>query len=404
MKRIVLVITIFCILLTSCQSSDASNERDGVFFDTDVYNGSYDSDPNFMIPGTQFCETDDAYYGIVLDDTYYKIESYDKASGQRGYLCGNSNCKHNDETCDAIIFPTISGISVYDDRIYWAEQSRIDDSMINIVSKNLDGTDYKICRTLSREKLDALVRDFCIKVHRGDMYFSGVSYKVTDESVSNTVIVTAESLFDDESITVIENDYGNLYPTVNVQMIGNNMYIVISTTDISDASSYKYTLEVYLWNKPTQKLKRLYKGDSPVTVWHSWIVPEVGVYFSGINHKLNDVPTNVYKLDFSNKKIQFLFDYSELSEEYAFPFFADNMVVASTPDANWCCVKDFEGNLIMNKELRNVEDYVLEKEQRIGRTFLGADENCIYFSYCENKYYAAFPLDDKKGEILWGQK
>ncbi len=217
--------------------------------------------------------------------------------------------------------------------------------------------------------------------------------------------MSAESPLDDgESITVIEKDYGNLYPTVNIQMIGTNIYIVISTTDISDESSYKYNLEVYSWNNTTQKLKRLYKGESNVTIWHSWVIPGTGVYFSGINHKMNDVPTLVYKLDFSTKKIQFLFDYSEQSEEYAFPFFADNMVVASTPEASRCCVKDFEGNVIINKELNNIEDYVRENEQSIGRAFLGADKYCLYFSYCENTYYAAFPLSDKEGEILWESK
>ena len=360
----------------------------------------FEADPNFMFPNTSFCETSDAYYGIVPSDAGNRIMYYAKSNGAHGILCAKVGCNHDSSDCNALVYPTASGISAYDGRLYWAARDMDNDLVMSIFSLRLDGTDRQVVKVIPEEELDGLNGSVYVKVHRGYMYFAGASY---DDGM---IRVTAEELSrHGDRITLLERAGDN----IKMQMSGNKITMLIHSTVIGENGIRKNTVEVYEWNTATRVFTGIFSGEVPINVFDMRLDGEI-VYLTGSDPEKKSIPSAVYCLDINSREFSLKFDFSDVSEGFGCPYLSDGKVTAMSADNSLVCVKDYDGNgviyndmSIFDNELKFVIE-AIDADFTLSRRYIGANDKYLFFDYCDGRYLVAVPTDGREPIYLWNSR
>ena len=395
-KAIIILIVVFFSSCSNTNKNEIYSRPD--LLDSIDYIFETDVNPNFMISGNSFCKSDDAYYCVTPYEYGYRIISYNIETSKSSILCSKHECMHIDETCNAFSYPTVSGMSIYENKLIWVATDPEHLDKVNIFSLNLDGTERKVIKTLSSRILDDLNDSVYVKVHRGYMYFGGVC--INDDGIS-VKIIAEELSKNGKSMNLLSMSNVQGYPILDVQILENKIYASVSIANIDDHGKFSYDYELYSWETEQYNMETLYSGYSPIFIWDTWIVPNDVVYLSGFNHDNSVRPNVVYKYNFTSNKFEFLFDYSNDKEEYSYPYFADNKVIATTTDKSWISIKDFDGNTLNQNNYKKIENEIVEEQGWLSRAFVGADDDYIYYNYCTGAYYVALPISNSKPAIIW---
>lgn len=381
-------------LLLLCACGHVS--RDDDLFGTSEYLPDYDVPRGFTRAFLRFCRWGDTYY--CVEQMSDRLMVCDSESGYSGPLCAKPECLHRDSDCNAYICSGISGLQVYDGKLYWAAKAPGNSRIVNIYSEELDGTGRRVVKELPAAIL-AFNADFYVQFHRGYAYFAGITDKVIKGVPSYHVTINAEELSaGGESIAVFERDYSAGYCTFRMQIIGSKVYYMVSTAERSPDDMFCFVdckIEVCSWDMVSHETETIFDGNTPIAAREIWIVPDEGMYITSI-----DGSGGVCRLDFHTKETEFLFDFRGEERECDFPYFAENMVVAT--GKGYIMAKDFEGNIVFEKDVSETENIFLEENNMgVSEIYAAADDEYIYISYNTMRSYAAYPLDGSEAKVLW---
>lgn len=346
-----------------------------------------EADQSFLIPGTSFCETDDAYYGIAEMENGAVLMYSDKTTGKGGVLCAKPDCGHDTENCNAFLIPLASGLSVYEGRLYWAAQDGFGGEA-KVYSLRLDGTDKKAVCRIPSEVFKGGAQIFA-KVHRGKMYFGGV-YKTVSGGVATEMIkvTSLELKHGGKCCTLFEKDGGFL----QMQMRGNAVYM---------ATGCGRDISVYCWNTSDERLSEIYSGELPEAVHSIRLDGSQGAYFAGEGD-------SVYYLDFKTEEAECKFGFDDIMPgivNFAEPYICDGTAVAEDMWGNAViCLKSFDGRFMMVYSVAEIEKKIAEMsgEESVERHFLGFDGDNLYYDYCGGKYCVAIPYEYGAPKLIWG--
>ena len=249
--------------LFACSSSDPLLEQQ---FHTDAYLPSYDMQNSFGLLSAT-CETEEAYYFSSIYGHY--IWYVNKETGEYGKLCGNPQCKHDGAGCNAyMISSPMSGLSLYEERIYWTSNPTVSSSDYYLFSMNLDGTDRR-----QEQKLPGLVDggNPMMRVHRGYVYtavlISDVENGVPIEALRLTQAILGK---EDSAKTIFEHTHEAGPIGYEMQLYGNVLYFLYSYE--AQSTLYAYSIE-------DASLKTLYEEQDINRYAESLWVDESGVYW-----------------------------------------------------------------------------------------------------------------------------
>lgn len=409
MKKCIIVLLLFCVVFSSCKKQEKDYLTEKVF-DTEEYLPQYDATYSYNYISENFCETETACYGMMFNDPQY-LHYYDKTMGTSGVLCGKVECMHNSWECNAYLPIGSWGLNIYDGHLYWIggmAQERHLDTGCYVWRMDLDGNNREKVKTVSScvFQQESGMNMF-VQFHRGYLYASGLALNVVDGQAIPSVEITAEDIAGttEEYVTVLNKEYEGCSVLFKTHLVGNNMYILISTHQNGTSG-----LELYQWNSKTRELITLYQDmDAEITCGDIWAVAGDGVYLS--QSALEDGEnTHIYKYDFETSELTCCFEVAYAGRNFTTATFANGLVEAvdRVDTQYYLLVMDMSGNVVCHKEIIVSG---LDARQRYSRIFCGSNGEAFYYeySYLSEKgvqgYMISVPLDqESEARILWSIK
>ena len=333
MKKIFFPILIICILSIFCSCSSKTVE-------------------NKLIKGTS---QDDLIQGInpLLDSDSWStfenglffgsnntLKAYNYDTQKSYILCGNSNCKHQNEDCPAWLNPnySISGASIYNGKVYYFLNDMVS---IKFYCQNITGDQQRV-----------LWKQNLTNVEVGTYTFSGINRAIyhhgyvwvefqysalldkTGDNISYTSTISGINLSNGKliEVTTLQKKVTSLHTDTNyfseIAYAGDG---VIITDSISSSTQKEKRLESFmLYDIDTLSSKTIYKAEQIPIINENEIVgyvPEIEFFGrygkSFVCTKNNNDTVNNNR----NNKTLFLFDIETKSFEtlidkvYGFPFF-----------------------------------------------------------------------------------
>ena len=341
-------------------------------------------------------ETADTIYFMASTGEQY-LKYLDKATGVSGFLCGKSECRHMNETCNAYVGYYVWDIIVYNERLFWTYYSQ--EGNYFLYSMALDGTDRRIEAELPQQFIALGSRGRGYVLHDKWLYFRDVSVKIVDGQQITYNYIAAFPLDSNEEPFVIlqeENpyDFDNL---LSIQFYRGYLYILTNTVSYYSEKdeTILYDCKLRRWSVETGELETLYtENDSPLQWSIDLWVTDNSIYFNRDN-VLNGVDNRIYRYDLDTGVCEYLFD-NGLYGWIDMGLIADNLITGYQMTNNnngiydfYVVLKDFEGNVLVD------DKYTLDI--RDGYTnyglnglsynvdFLGRDEGYAYYSFYGNE-------------------
>ena len=373
-------------------------------FDSKEYLEDYDVDPNYMLPDTAFASAGDNYFGIIRTKRGYKVLNYDENTGETVPVCAVEGCDHTSgSVCTALQFPTYSGVSVYDGRVYWASLDKDDLDFISVKSTLFDGSDYQVHKRVPSEVLCDFNTQTYVRAHRGYMYFAGL----INSGDGYRLRITAEELTEDgESFTVFEIPEGNVGYNWSMQIYANTIYIFVPKFEydkdgniVRDEDGNRvWTDVVYAYDINTRKIKELYSGHIPFYSDSCWFDKDGALFYAGYDGE-KDCYT-LCRLDTKTGKTETVFDISEISaEEYRYVDVLNGLVVAVKPWDDDVFVKRFDGSSAV-LYFSDAANYLRDNYDYFGRRLAGADDKYVFFNCNDDENFLAVPLDGSEPKLM----
>ncbi len=142
----------------------------------------YDVQPEYVMSENTFYNDHSVYYTCMNDWLYY----YDTKTGSSGKVCGKAECNHDTDSCNAYLGELVSGIQVYDGKLYWT-------SGIVLYRSDLNGENRETYRVL--EGSDATM-NYRFYIHRGSVYVSFITIGIEEGDTRNELRITRYSMED----------------------------------------------------------------------------------------------------------------------------------------------------------------------------------------------------------------
>ena len=142
----------------------------------------YDVQPEYVMSENTFYNDHSVYYTCMNDWLYY----YDTKTGSGGKVCGKAECNHDTDSCNAYLGEIVSGIQVYDGKLYWT-------SGIVLYRSDLNGENRETYRVL--EGSDATM-NYRFYIHRGSVYVSFIAIGVEEGDARNELRIMRYSMED----------------------------------------------------------------------------------------------------------------------------------------------------------------------------------------------------------------
>lgn len=355
MRKILLAILFvsFCFSIGACSSSDPLLEQQ---FHTDVYLPSYDMQNSFGLLSAT-CETEEAYYFSSIYGQY--IWYANKETGEYGKLCGNPQCKHAGASCNAyMITPPMSGLSLYEERIYWASTPTVGSSDFYLFSMNLDGTDRR-----QEQKLPGLVHggNPMMRVHRGYVYTAVLISDVENGIPIETLRITQAILGKEDSAkTIFEHTHEGGPIGYEMQLYGNVLYFLYSYE--AQSTLYAYSIE-------DNSLKNLYEEQDINRYAENLWVDESGVYW--LESELDAGRYTIMKYDSQEETAQSIHSIEGTSITMGGQKLVQRY---SVEQGTFCWIGTYDGTT-----LREDEILVTEQPEKPGCNEISITADCVLF-------------------------
>ena len=236
-------------------------------FDTDDPLPDYDAPLSFAqmgnTSGNSICESEEGWYSDIYDNNVGKSKGLliytDKKTGMALPLCGKPECMHDNGSCNAYLGHTFR-LQMYDGKLYSIGQSSFRMEPDGTKRESIDGVSWDI--------LDRISNNTFMQLHRGYIYCSSSDILVEGAKEVGYAFVAAQPLDGGEPFTIFEHYYYDEagMPTVQVRLIGNEMYIMVEHMgDAIKENDYKYCYyaDLYRWNIKTRQGETLWKGEYP---------------------------------------------------------------------------------------------------------------------------------------------
>ncbi len=388
-------------------------------FDTEEYLPDYDADPSFIFGSSNsvrdfsVCSTDTAIYSSLAGSGNSRyLYRTDKETGVSEPLCADPECNHFFvQDCSAIVSRNITGLQVYDGKLYWVDQSKYQLRRIN-----LDGTDPETVSTLSRDI--ALLRgggDSAF-IHRGYLYMSSATQEEVNGRNLARIRIAAQSLDGKDSFLLLDKYLNLFYLYFAVRPVGNSLYILLTNSN----SGEQVYFELFRWDIATREGQRLYSNDgedpNKILSYGSWsfqVVPGDGIYFTQLERLSNPdnidgrfVQTNIMKYAFDTGEVTEVFHlYDGPSFNYSEPIYTPDYLAvrcgeSGKNDEQYINLYSYDGTLIRQLDLKG---YGFS-------SYLGIDGENIYAQYfppAENESrlnsLLAIPLDGSDPFVVRGE-
>ena len=142
----------------------------------------YDVQPEYVMSENTFYNDHSVYYTCMNDWLYY----YDTKTGSGGKVCGKAECNHDTDSCNAYLGEIVSGIQVYDGKLYWT-------SGIVLYRSDLNGENREVYRVLEGSSVNMNCRFY---IHRGSVYVSFIAIGVEEGDARNELRIMRYSMED----------------------------------------------------------------------------------------------------------------------------------------------------------------------------------------------------------------
>ena len=194
-----------------------------------------DVQPEYVMSENTFYNDHSVYYTCMNDWLYY----YDTKTGSSGKVCGKAECNHDTASCNAYLGEIVSGVQVYDGKLYWT-------SGIVLYRSDLNGENREIYRVLEGSAVNMSCRFY---IHRGSIYVSFIAIGVEEGDARNELRITRYSMEDRDASE--EEVFTQTYPYSNIEywcrFYRDKLYIrVCEPLELIEGSTpYQHDLYVY---------------------------------------------------------------------------------------------------------------------------------------------------------------
>ena len=160
----------------------------------------YDMQPEYVMSENTFYNDHSVYYTCMNDWLYY----YDTKTGSSGKVCGKAECNHDTASCNAYLGEIVSGVQVYDGKLYWMSGV--------LYRSDLNGENREIYRVLEGSAVNMSCRFY---IHRGSIYVSFIAIGVEEGDARNELRITRYSMEDRDASE--EEVFTQTYPYSNIE-------------------------------------------------------------------------------------------------------------------------------------------------------------------------------------------
>ena len=149
----------------------------------------YDVQPEYVMSENTFYNDHSVYYTCMNDWLYY----YDTKTGSGGKVCGKAECNHDTASCNAYLGEGVSGVQVYDGKLYWLVLSfgGVNETIPEIYRSDPNGENRERYRVLEG---NASIGNCRFYIHRGSVYVGFVAGAVEAGDVENELRITRYSM------------------------------------------------------------------------------------------------------------------------------------------------------------------------------------------------------------------
>lgn len=339
----------------------------------------YDFDNRFGMNYDSIIETDDAYYVKLYCSTY--LYYYDKATGDRGILCGKPECLHDSSLCEGRISNIGATLNRWDGRLHYYST----DSSSNAFAL------YSISMEGSEKSRDAVVNDPSVMsgatpqrldYHRGRLYGWRRYETVADgKPLLCADIISIEP--DSGEVKVIFSRSEEEYISQpSLYYCGKYVYICCDTGHAAEDGSYYSSVYIMRWNTETEELEEVLKTNSDelgcAGSWYAEYVDDDGqIWFTPTC--LAREKGRVYLAD--NGKVSEAFRFNTITGGY---FLIQGAAVSiSIEDAVWE-IRSLDGTLIFEGELDMsfLDELETEEEYKVSAVYsLMGSAGEVFISY-----------------------
>ncbi len=363
--------------------------------------GSYEaeaSDNTFCFSSSRMCETEEAYYGVSSGDTQY-IQFMDKESRVSGFLCGKSECEHNDAECNAYVGIDARGFCIYNERIYWVGEQLIEDGLdFAIWSIDLDGNNRRRIKTVDVALLNETDGNSIVHVYQNILFMAGISGDISEGEPRQKAVIKAMRLDSSEEwLDILEVETSGEI-NLDVKAAHNALYIMVCLYEEDGIR-----LEIYRWSFDENELTLLFTEDNLSTGFKNiWVTDRIYLSSISVLDQENNRKIGLYQYSLETFTLELCFEFEDLN--YQWVQVADQVFLAAAWDEEMhmtLYAKDFSGNEICQKAF---EVAGLEDAESYGRLFLGGNREHIFYTLYNRplQYTVEMPLDDTTpGSILW---
>lgn len=383
MKKICVLILLAVMLLVSCESESLENDI--------IVAGTLLSEGEFVSSEKPFYRVDDVFYGAPMCGQFPLLVSFDVNSGETRVLCGKEGCEHNNLDCGAFIQSIVFGLAPDGGKIRWISG---EENKLQLYEINADGTDKHAIAELSEDSLFSLNRNISVLYFHDSIYYSGVVVEYKNNKPVQTVRLGREDLSGSDGGEILLEKTYSYIPYV-FSFVGNDsIYTIISSDEEHDKEKSKPKLEVYKVTDDGKKVKIIYRGACPIYAWKADM-------YGGDIYLSEFIGTRVYKFETTKKELSFVYDFSEKYAGFDTSYVSGGKMIAGSTENGLRYVMDYNGNEILYSDYSEFEDMLKEGSGFLGRYFIGADNNYIFYSYCDETKYAAIPLSGEEPILIF---
>lgn len=306
-------------------------------------------------------ETDDAYYFTPFTGFY--LYYYDKASGERGVLCGKPECTHDavmqNTSCNGYMF-LYGTLGYWDERLHFltyypGESGR----NFSLLSMKLDGTDRRADASASLMIGSAYYTPQRLDYHHGKLY-GWCDNEIVHNGVPSyeTCILRMDPETGElKKLYSVETDYH--YNIPSLFYAGKYVYFSIDHLEKTDDDWITY-LDIRRYDIETEQVEDLYSFREEGYLgagMRIWVESEDLIYLMP-HVMLDGVPNKLYQVSGGEMRNAVTFDTEGIGG------ISDGIVYVLSPSKNHMEVRRLDGSVIYNGawELDSLRELISGKE------------------------------------------
>lgn len=283
-KRLVILTLLFSLLLSACGNPISLPTEEEIVdvaqpeaTESHIYDSSMEAQNKYAIfrNAVSFQEDEACFCGSGLFNR--RLHYYDKDSGVSGILCSDPTCNHDGSHCGAYI-RSGTAMFLYDGWRYWITDDYRDGVDYILWKGNIDGTDQVKVKMIDFDNIILPYQPQQFALHRGNLYFLGLSPTVQNTIAGNRVSLMVSTLDDSEEFTTL---FDKIYETnvdAEVRFVGDDAYFLVQTWS-NDAVNCA-DVSVYCISLLDRTTKVAFEKKNTSTTSGFWVTQEGELYLS----------------------------------------------------------------------------------------------------------------------------